>query len=140
MQEQPRHAAVDHLRAVRERIRSSRTGRLVYRFVVALLGVAITVGGLLLVPLPGPGWLVVLAGLAVLATEFEPARRVLEFARERLRRWTAWVGRQGVAVRAGVGLGTLACVGLGLWGTAVVAGVPAWVPDAVVPPLPGLRR
>ena len=159
MQEQPRHAAVDHLRAVRERIRSSRTGRLVYRFVVALLGVAITLGGLVLVPLPGPGWLIVFAGLALLATEFDPARRVLEFgrrtlqgwtawlarqvlefARERLRRWTAWVGRQGVAVRAGVGLGTLACVGLGLWGTAVVAGVPAWVPDAVVPPLPGLRR
>ena len=140
MQEQPRHAAVDHLRAVRERIRSSRTGRLVYRFVVALLGVAITVGGLLLVPLPGPGWLVVLAGLAVLATEFEPARQVLEFARRRLHLWTAWVGRQGPAMRGMVGLGTLLCVAAGLWATAVVAGVPGWVPDGVVPPLPGVRR
>lgn len=140
MQEQPSRRTVDHVRIVRERIRSGRTSRLVYRFVVALLGVAITLGGLLLVPLPGPGWLIVLAGLAVLATEFEPARRVLDFARRRLQVWTAWLGRQGVAVRTGVGLGTLLCVGCGLWLAALVAGVPGWVPDGVVPPLPGLER
>ena len=140
MQEQPRRGTVDHVRIVRERIRSHRTGRVVYRFVVALLGVAITLGGLLLVPLPGPGWLIVLAGLALLATEFRPARRVLEFARGRLQAWTAWLGRQGLAVRAGVGLGTAFCVGCGLWLAAVVTGVPGWVPDAVVPPLPGLDR
>ena len=140
MQEQPRRGTVDHVRIVRERIRSHRTGRVVYRFVVALLGVAITLGGLLLVPLPGPGWLIVLAGLALLATEFQPARRVLEFARGRLQAWTAWLGRQGLAVRAGVGLGTFVCVGCALWLAAVVAGVPAWVPDGVVPPLPGLER
>jgi uncharacterized protein (TIGR02611 family) len=135
-----RRPPMDHVRVVRERIRSRRTSRAVYRFVVALLGVAITLGGLLLVPLPGPGWLIVLAGLALLATEFEPARRLLEFARRTLLGWTVWLGRQGVAVRAGVGLGTLACVAAGLWGAAVVAGVPGWVPDGVVPPLPGLRR
>ncbi len=128
------------VRVVRERIRARRTSRAVYRFVVALLGVAITLGGLLLVPLPGPGWLIVLAGLALLATEFEPARRLLEFARRTLQMWTSWLGRQGMGVRAGVGVGTLACVAAGLWGAAVVTGVPAWVPDAVVPPLPGLHR
>src|SRR3954468_16951005 len=152
MQEQPRHRTVDHVRIVRERIRSRRTSRAVYRFVVALLGVVITLGGLLLVPLPGPGWLIVLAGLALLATEFEPARRLLEFARRTLRGWTSWLGRQGVAVRAGVGLGTLAFVAAGLWGAAGVAGGPGRGPDGVVgavpggapagvgPPLPGLPR
>ncbi len=138
-QEQGR-PTTDHVRVVRERIRSSRTGRTVYRFVVGLLGVAITITGLILVPLPGPGWLIVLAGLAVLATEFEPAHRLLEFARRHLQSWTAWVGRQGPAVRAGVGLGTFLCVAAGLWATAVIAGVPTWVPDGVVPPLPGLDR
>ena len=140
VQEEPRRSRTDHVLVVRERIRSSPTGRIVYRFVVGLLGVAITIGGLLLVPLPGPGWLVVLAGLAVLATEFEPARRLLEFAKRRLQAWTAWVSRQSLAIRAGVGLGTLLCVAVGLWVTAVVAGVPSWVPDGVVPPLPGLDR
>jgi uncharacterized protein (TIGR02611 family) len=131
---------MDHVRVVRERIRSRRASRAVYRIVVALLGVAITLGGLLLVPLPGPGWLIVFAGLALLATEFDPARRVLEFGRRTLRGWTAWLGRQRMPVRAGVGLGTFACVAAGLWGAAALAGVPSWLPDGVVPPLPGLQK
>jgi uncharacterized protein (TIGR02611 family) len=131
---------MDHVRVLREGIRSRRTSRTVYRFVVALLGVAITLGGLLLVPLPGPGWLIVFAGLALLATEFDPARRVLEFARRTVQGWTRWLARQGVAVRAGLGFGTLACFAAGLWGAAALAGVPGWVPDGVVPPLPGLEK
>src|ERR687885_217107 len=126
MPEEPRRRSLDQVRVVRERIRSRRTSRAVYRIVVALLGVAITLGGLLLVPLPGPGWLIVFAGLALLATEFDPARRVLEFGRRTLQGWTAWLGQQGIAVRAGVGLGTLACVAAGLWVAAAVAGVPDW--------------
>src|SRR5919199_4258646 len=140
MQGEPRRPPMDHVRVLRERIRSRRASRAVYRFVVALLGVAITLGGLLLVPLPGPGWLIVFAGLALLATEFDPARRVLEFGRRTLQEWTAWLARQGIAVRAGVGLGTLACVAAGLWGAAALTGVPNWVPDGVVPPLPGVRK
>ena len=131
---------MDHVRVVRERIRSRRASRAVYRIVVGLLGVVITLGGLLLVPLPGPGWLIVFAGLALLATEFDPARRVLEFGRRTLQGWTGWLTRQGMTVRAGVGVGTLACVAAGLWAAAVLAGVPAWVPDGVVPPLPGLEK
>jgi uncharacterized protein (TIGR02611 family) len=135
----PGRRTAGHVRLVRERIRSRRATRLVYRIVVGLLGVALTVGGLLLVPLPGPGWLVVLTGLAVLASEFEPAGRLLDLARRRLRAWTAWLGGRGVAVRAGVALGTAACVFAACYGSAVALGVPPWVPDEVVPPLPGLR-
>ena len=131
---------MDHVRVVRERIRSRRASRAVYRIVVGLLGVVITLGGLLLVPLPGPGWLIVFAGLALLATEFDPARRVLEFGRRTLQSWTSWLARQGITVRAGVGVGTLACVAVGLWGAAALTGVPDCVPDGVLPPLPGLRN
>jgi uncharacterized protein (TIGR02611 family) len=130
---------VDRVRVVRERIRSRRATRIVYRFVVGLLGVALTVGGLLLVPLPGPGWLIVFAGLALLATEFERARRLLEFGRRRLAAWTAWLGRQGLAMRTAVVLGTVACVAGALYAVALVAGVPGWVPDELVAWMPGLR-
>ncbi len=41
-----------------------------YRVAVGILGGTLSVIGLLLVPLPGPGWLVVFLGLAVLGTEF----------------------------------------------------------------------
>jgi uncharacterized protein (TIGR02611 family) len=140
MPEEPRRRSTDHVRVLRERIRSRRASRAVYRIVVALLGVVITLGGLLLVPLPGPGWLIVFAGLALLATEFDPARRVLDFGRRTLRSWTAWVTRQGIVMRAGVAFGTIACVAAALWGAAALAGVPSWVPAGVVPPLPGLGK
>ena len=130
---------MDHGRLLRERIRSRRATRIVYRIVVGLLGVALTVGGLLLIPLPGPGWLVVLAGLGVLASEFEPARRLLDLAHSRLRAWTAWVAGRGAAVRTGLALGTAACVLAACYGSAVALGVPGWVPDRLVPPLPGLE-
>jgi len=107
---------------------------------VGLLGVALTVGGLLLVPLPGPGWLIVFAGLALLATEFEPARRLLQFGRRQLSAWTAWLGRQGLMVRGAVLLGTAGCVVAALYAVALVVGLPGWVPDGLVARVPGLDQ
>jgi uncharacterized protein (TIGR02611 family) len=133
-----RRSVVDRVRVVRDRIRSRPSTRIAYRFVVGLLGVALTVGGLLLVPLPGPGWLIVFAGLALLATEFEPAQRLLEFGRRQLTAWTLWLGRQGAAVRAAVLLGTAACVLGALYLVALVFGVPSWVPGGLVARVPGL--
>src|SRR5699024_7784717 len=48
-----------------------------YRATVGVLGALIIVLGLVLVPLPGPGWLIVLTGVAIIASEFEFARRLL---------------------------------------------------------------
>jgi uncharacterized protein (TIGR02611 family) len=129
---------VDHIRLLRERIRSRRATRTVYRIVVGLLGVALTLGGLLLVPLPGPGWLVVLAGLAVLASEFEPAARLLDAVRRALLRWATWVARRGLAARTGLAVGTAACALVACYVAVVAVGVPGWVPATLVPRLPGL--
>ena len=43
--------------------------------IVALIGFPLIIIGVLLIPLPGPGLLVILAGLFVLAIEFEWAKR-----------------------------------------------------------------
>lgn len=51
--------------------------RLVKRFAVTIAGVALLVVGAALMVLPGPGILVIVAGLAVLATEYVWARRLL---------------------------------------------------------------
>ena len=51
------------------------------RFFVALLGGTVLLVGLTLLVLPGPGLPVIVAGLAVLATEFLWARRMLRNAR-----------------------------------------------------------
>lgn len=43
-------------------------------FVVSFIGYTVLIAGFLLLPLPGPGTLVILFGLAILALEFEWAR------------------------------------------------------------------
>ncbi len=124
--------------AWRDGVRSRSHTRALYRIVVGVVGAVITAVGLVLVPLPGPGWLVVILGLAVLASEFVWADRLQAWVRARLRSWVAWLGRQGWPVRGAVALGTaLVVVGM-LYLVALWRGVPGWVPDAWVPPLPGL--
>lgn len=51
------------------------------RSAVTVVGVCLVLGGIALMPLPGPGILVVVAGLAVLATEYVWARRLLRRAK-----------------------------------------------------------
>lgn len=53
------------------------------RIGVAVVGGVVVVTGIVLMPLPGPGMLIVLAGLAILATQFEWAQDVLDRARAR---------------------------------------------------------
>lgn len=110
--------AVRRLSAARDRIKRSRSGALTYRLVVSLLGVAMIVVGIILLPLPGPGWLIIFAGLAVLSTEFEWAARLLRFARDQVRRWTDWVQARSRPVQALIGLGFLvlaAALGYAAW-------------------------
>lgn len=55
--------------------------------------------GLLLVPLPGPGWAIVFAGVALLGTEFAWAERLLQAVRRRLAPVAALLQRVPRAVR-----------------------------------------
>ena len=74
--------------------------RWVYRVLVGLLGAGIVGVGLILVPLPGPGWLIVFLGIAVLGTEFPAAHRVSAFLRRILTRFlTWWRNRRAAASR-----------------------------------------
>jgi uncharacterized protein (TIGR02611 family) len=91
--------------AVRAKVKSTRAGAFAWRTAVTLLGVGIVVLGVALLPLPGPGWLIIFAGLGLLATEYEWAARLLRAARHRVGLWTAWVARQGRLVQALIGLG-----------------------------------
>lgn len=106
----------------------NRTLDLTYRIVIAVIGTAVVVGGIILIPLPGPGWLIVFGGLAILATEFEWAGRLLDFARRHVLAWTHWVGRQSLLVRGLIGLVGLAFVWGLLWAYVAVQGVPRWMP------------
>lgn len=53
------------------------------RVAVATVGCALVLGGVVLLVLPGPGLLVIITGLAVLATEFAWAKSALRAARRK---------------------------------------------------------
>jgi uncharacterized protein (TIGR02611 family) len=92
----------------RARIEEKPTLRRAYRIGVAVLGGLVLAAGVIMIPYPGPGWLVVFGGLAILASEFHWASRVLQFARGKYDAWTDWLGRQSLLVR----LAVLALTGL----------------------------
>ena len=87
-----------------ERRRRTPAGRLAVRLIIALL------------PLPGPGWLIIFGGLALWSLEFTWAARLRHFAMREVSKWTAWVGRQRWWVRVLVGVALFIVV------AAIVAG------------------
>ena len=113
-------------------MRANPTANLVYRTGVAVLGVLVIIVGVLLLPLPGPGWLVIFVGLGILATEFAWAERLLDYAKARVRVWTRWISRQSLVVRFLTGVAGLllvaAVVATYLWWAGVPGWVPRWVP------------
>ena len=115
-------------RGPRERIRANRHAYLVYRVVIGVLGLTIIVVGLALVPLPGPGWVIVFLGLALLATEFTWAERLLHRGRLILERWTDWVRARSWPVRLGLAAASLMLVAGAVWAYVAWQGVPDWVP------------
>ncbi len=87
-----------------DRIRSNSTGRLALKIGVGILGTLVTAVGIVLIPLPGPGWAIVILGLAILAIEFHWARGLLAFTKRHVQSWTHWIARQSLPLRALIGL------------------------------------
>ena len=69
-------------------------GRNSKRVGITIIGFVLVLGGIVLLPLPGPGMLIIIAGLAVLGTEYMWARRALELAKEKARQAAAKVRRR----------------------------------------------
>lgn len=110
-------------------VKARRTTALAYRVGVGVLGGAILAIGIFLVPLPGPGWLIVFIGLSVLASEFAWAERLLGYARARVTAWTRWLGRRSLPVRLLVGLTGVALLAAAVLGYAARQGLlPADLP------------
>jgi len=62
--------------AGRDVIRANPTANTAYRAGVGVVGGATVALGIVLLPLPGPGTLISIGGLGILATEFEGAKKV----------------------------------------------------------------
>lgn len=99
----------------RDRLRESRSADLTYRIAVGVVGMAVLGVGILAIPYPGPGWAIVFVGLAILATEFDWAKRLLGYARKRYDAFMDWFKRQGLWIQALGAVFTFAIVVATLW-------------------------
>lgn len=114
-------------RRIRAKIASNPTVDLVYRISVGVVGLLVLALGILAIPYPGPGWLIVFAGLGILASEFEWAHRLLKFARRHYDRFMEWFSRQSIVVKAaGVILTTVVVVAT-LWLLGALELVGGWI-------------
>lgn len=101
--------------AVRARVHRLPAGPIIWRVLIGLVGTVVVIAGVVLLPLPGPGWVIIFIGLGILATEFKWAEWLSSLARRFLRVWASWVARQPRWAQVLIG-------GLGLAFLAVLAG------------------
>jgi len=85
------------------------------RFIVGISGGIVLFIGIVAIPYPGPGWLIVFASLAILAKEFPWAERALKFGREKYDAWNKWIKRQSWFVKSLTFFATVIVVVLTLW-------------------------
>lgn len=65
-------------------IQRSRTLHLSWQVGVFVVGLAVVGAGIVMLPLPGPGWLVIFGGMAIWATEFVWAQLVLRWTKRKV--------------------------------------------------------
>ena len=115
----------------RRKIRANPRKLLFYRIGIGVLGGLLIIAAPLTGWLPGPGGIpLFIAGLAVLASEFEWAQRLLYRVRDWVKALTAWTGKQPAWLKT---LGTIAlflCVIGFIWIELAILGVPGWLPDS----------
>ncbi len=110
-----------HVTDLRSWVYQRPRGARIWRVGIALTGLVVIIVGVVLLALPGPGWLIIFAGLGVWATEFAWARSLLKFVRHAVGKWTAWIARQPrwlTMLVGGIGLVAVSAVVVGVWSLA----------------------
>lgn len=81
-QDHPRHHALGS--RAPDFIKASWALHLAWKIGVFAVGLAVVGGGIVLLPLPGPGWLVIFGGIGIWATEFVWAQLVLRWTKRKV--------------------------------------------------------
>jgi uncharacterized protein (TIGR02611 family) len=67
-----------------EFIKARRILHLSWQVGIFIVGLAVVVAGIIMLPLPGPGWVVIFGGMAIWATEFVWAQLVLRWTKRKV--------------------------------------------------------
>lgn len=103
-----------------EFVKSRRLLHLSWQVCIFVIGLAVVVAGIIMLPLPGPGWVVIFGGMAIWATEFVWAQLVLRWTKRKVteaahRALDPRVRRRNITLTA-IGLAVIAAVlGVYLW-------------------------
>ena len=117
---------VARIKARRESLRDKPGANLAYRIGVGVVGGLVLLVGIIAIPYPGPGWAIVIAGLAILSSEFTWAQKLLGVVKRYYTAWTQWLGRQPKVVQGLVALGVGVIVVATLWLIGALALVGGW--------------
>lgn len=102
-----------------------------YRVAVFVLGLALILAGIPMVPLVGPGWVVIFIGLFLWSTEFMWARRVTQFVKAEVKTFDQWARHLPWKLKVPMVLASIAFGWFCAWAALALTGVPGWTPDQV---------
>ncbi|AKJ14334.1 membrane protein [Streptomyces incarnatus] len=110
-----------------EFVKARRLLHLSWQVGVFVVGLGVVVAGVVMLPLPGPGWVVIFGGMAIWATEFVWAQLVLRWTKRKVteaaqRALDPRVRRRNIALTV-----------IGLVVVAVLAGIYVWKFGLVMP-------
>lgn len=89
--------------------------RTIKKVLIAVVGGIVTIAGIIAIPYPGPGWVIVFAGLTILATEFEWARSILDKLRAKYDEWQDLLRQQPRHIKIAVWCMTAIIVVVTIW-------------------------
>ncbi len=119
----------------RRAIRKNPLTAMVWRVGVFVVGLAIILVGIPMVPLTGPGWVVIFIGLFLWSTEFMWARRITQFVKAEVKTFDLWARVLPWKAKVPMVMLSIAFGWLCAWAALAVTGVPAFLPDVIENPL-----
>jgi uncharacterized protein (TIGR02611 family) len=90
-------------------------GHQAWRVGIGVLGLVVVIAGIVMLVLPGPGWVVIFVGFGIWATEFAWAHSVLAFVRRQVAIWTSWIRNRPRWLWVAVGIVCLLLIGAAAW-------------------------
>lgn len=85
------------------------------KVLIGFVGWTVLLAGMVMIPYPGPGWVIVFIGLSILATEFDWAKDLHDYARGKYDAWERWIKSQPIYIKAIFWLLTTVTVIVTLW-------------------------